>query len=59
MTTNAQIVLSVLLLGGFLWAVGFLLPKARREHDPFGIVCSLLLALLTLFGWLFFGVAAR
>ena len=47
---------SVLMLGGAFWAVMFLLPKARREQDTFAIVCSLLVALLGLFGWLFIGV---
>jgi hypothetical protein len=36
---------SLVLLGGFIWAIAFLLPKARRERDTFGIVCSILAAL--------------
>jgi hypothetical protein len=53
---NVQIAISVLMLGGAIWSVLFLLPKARREQDTFGIVCSLLMALLGLMGWLFIGV---
>ena len=53
---NVQIAISVLMLGGAIWSVLFLLPKTRREQDTFGIVCSLLMALLGLMGWLFIGV---
>lgn len=53
---NVQIAISVLMLGGAIWSVLFLLPRARREQDTFGIVCSLLMALLGLMGWLFIGV---
>ena len=59
MTTNAQTALSIVMLGGAIWALLFLLPKARRERDWFGIVCSLLTAILGLFGWLFIGVRTR
>lgn len=51
--------LSVATLGAFLWVVFYQLPKARREHDRFALICSILTALLTLFGWLFFGIAAQ
>ena len=56
MPTTVQIAVSVFMLGGAIWSVLFLLPKARREHDTFGIVCSLLAVLLGLMGWLFIGV---
>ncbi|MCX6542819.1 MAG: hypothetical protein NTV05_00185 [Acidobacteria bacterium] len=59
MTTNSQIVLSVVMLGGSISALLFLLPKARRQHDSFGIICSVLAALTGLFGWLFLGIGTR
>jgi hypothetical protein len=51
-------VVSLLMLGGCLWALRFLLPRAKREGDGFGVVCSLLTALVCLFGFLFIGIAA-
>lgn len=50
---------SVVMLGAFIWALAFLLPKARRQHDTFGVICSLLTALAGLFGFLFFGIGTR
>jgi len=50
--------LSVFLLGASIWSLLFLLPRARREDDRFGVVCSLLAALLGLVGWLFIGTRA-
>ena len=58
MNTNMQIAVSILMLGGAIWSILFLLPKARREQDTFGIICSLLMALVGLLGWLFIGVGA-
>jgi hypothetical protein len=54
--TTLESAVATLMLGGAIWSVLFLLPKARREQDTFGIVCSLLMALLGLMGWLFIGV---
>jgi hypothetical protein len=51
--------LSILTLAGFIWVFLFLLPKARRDHDRFAIVCSLLTALVAIFAWLFIGIAAH
>ena len=56
MKTSIQIAISIFMLGGAIWSVLFLLPKARRARDTFGIVCSLLVALVGLVGWLFIGV---
>src|SRR5512140_913385 len=53
--TGVEDFLSLVLLGGFLWVLAFLLPKARRERDVFGVVCALLAALLALAGWLLIG----
>ncbi len=54
-----QTALSVLMLAAVFWVLMFLLPKARRDHDRFAIVCSVLTALVALVGWLFLGVGAR
>jgi len=58
MNTTMQIAVSILMLGGAIWSILFLFPKARREQDTFGIICSLLMALVGLLGWLFIGVGA-
>lgn len=57
--TAFEAALSVFSLAGFIWVINYLLPKAWREHDSFAIVCSVLTALVTLFAFLFFGVATR
>jgi hypothetical protein len=59
MTTNAQTVLSVAMLGSAIWAILYLLPRARREEDRFGVVCALVMAILGMLGWLFVGVGTR
>jgi hypothetical protein len=51
--------LSAFMLGSFIWVVTFLLPRARREDDRFGVICSLLAALLALVGWLVIGTGTR
>ena len=43
MNTTMQIAVSILMLGGAIWSILFLFPKARREQDTFGIICSLLI----------------
>ena len=45
--------LSAAMLGACGWILAVLLPRARRERDVFGFVCSLLAAFIALFGWLF------
>jgi hypothetical protein len=51
--------LSIAMLGGFLWAVRFLLPKAFRERDPMALTSAVLTAVLALLGWLLIGVGTR
>ena len=51
--------LSLIMLGGCIWTLTYLLPKARREHDAFGVTCSLMIALVALLGWLLLGTWAR
>lgn len=55
-TIMAEAVFSVAMLAGFLWAVGFMLPKALKERDTLALTSAVLTALLTLLGWLLVGV---
>jgi hypothetical protein len=49
-----ETLLPVAMLTAFVWIVGFLIPKARREHEAFALTCSVLAALVALVGcWLF------
>ncbi len=57
--STTETVWSVLMLGAAIWALQFLVPRARREHDGFGIICAVAMAILALFAWLFFGVGTR
>ena len=54
-----ETVLSIAMLGAFIWAVRFLLPKAVKQHDPMALTCALLTAVLALLMWLLIGVGAR
>jgi hypothetical protein len=56
MKTMVEPALTVVLLGGFIWVVTFLLPRAKQAHDGFGVACSILAALVALAGWLFIGI---
>jgi len=57
--TTIETALSVAMLGGFIWALLFLLPKARRDHDRGAIIFSLLTALVAIIGWLVIGVGTH
>jgi hypothetical protein len=50
---------SITMLGGFIWAVRFLLPRAVRAHDPMALTCAVLTAALALLMWLLVGVGTR
>jgi hypothetical protein len=39
--TPMEHALSISTLGGFIWALAYQLPKARRDRDGFGVACSL------------------
>ena len=54
-----ETVLSIAMLGGFIWAVRFLLPKAVKQHDPLALTCAVLTAVLALVMWLLIGVGVR
>jgi hypothetical protein len=57
--TTLETALSTVLLAAFIWTVAFLLPKARREHDRLGLICSVIVALIALGAWLFIGIGTR
>jgi len=48
---------SVAMLGTFLWALRFLLPKALKQHDPLAIISAVVTAALALLAWLLVGVS--
>jgi hypothetical protein len=54
-----ETVVSIATLGGFIWAVRFLLPRAVKEHDPMALTCAVLTAAIALLLWLLIGVGAR
>jgi hypothetical protein len=57
--TSVEPVLSWLMLSGLIWVAGFLFPKAVRERNVFGLICSILAALVSVIGWLLVGSAAH
>ncbi len=59
MTFEAQTVLSTAALAVFIWVVGFLLPKALRQHDRLALTCAVLTGILALLLWLLTGVGTR
>jgi len=50
--------LSIAMLGSFIWAVRFLIPKAVNEHDILAVTCAVT-AVLALLTWLLIGVGTR
>jgi uncharacterized membrane protein len=54
--TMFEAVFSIGMLGAFIWAVRFLLPKALEERDPFALTSAVLTAALALITWLAVGV---
>lgn len=55
---NFEILLSTAMLGGFVWAMKFLLPRAIAERDPMAITCAALTGMVALAAWLLLGVRA-
>ncbi len=47
------------MLGAFIWAVRFLLPRAIKEHDALALASAVLFAVLSLLAWLLFGTGTR
>jgi uncharacterized membrane protein len=51
-----EAVFSVAMLGGFIWAVRFMVPRAVKSHDPLAMTSAVLTAVLALLAWLLVGV---
>ncbi len=51
-----EAVFSVAMLGVFIWAVRFMVPKAIKKHDALALTSAVLTAALALLAWLFVGV---
>jgi len=47
------------MLAAFLWAAGFLLPKAAKDRDALALTSAAMLAVLALLSWLLIGVGVR
>ena len=56
---NFEAVFSIAMLGAFIWAVRFLLPKAIKERSALALTSAVLMALLALLAWLMIGVGIR
>lgn len=56
---TVETIISLVMLTEFIWVAAFLLPKARREHDRFGVIAASVAATLALCGWLLMGTGAR
>jgi hypothetical protein len=56
---SVETLFSVAMLGGFIWAILFLLPKAVKEHDALALTSAVLVAVLALLLWLLIGVTTR
>ena len=50
---------SIAMLGAFIWAVRFLLPKAMKEQNALALASAVLTALFALLLWLLVGVGTR
>lgn len=50
---------SFLFVSATIWVFGFLVPKAARELDLFGVLCAVVAGLLALAAWLLVGVGVR
>jgi hypothetical protein len=52
----SETVASVATLGGFIWTVRIMLPKALKDRDPLAFGSAVLTALVALLAWLLIGV---
>jgi hypothetical protein len=53
---SLEVVFSTVAFGAFIWAVGFMVPRAIKERDGLAITSAVLIAVLALLGWLLVGV---
>jgi hypothetical protein len=56
---NFETLFSIAMLGAFIWAVRFLLPKALKERNALALTSAVLTALFALLLWLLIGVGTR
>lgn len=56
---NLETFASIAMLGAFIWAVRFLLPRAIKEHDRLALTSAVLTAVAALLLWLMIGVSIR
>jgi hypothetical protein len=56
---SCDAIISVVLLGGVIWAVRFLVPRAVKAGDALALASAVLIAVLALLMWLFIGVVIR
>ena len=56
---NLETLFSIAMLGAFIWAVRFLLPRALKEHNALALTSAVLTALFALLLWLLVGVGTR
>jgi hypothetical protein len=47
------------MLGVVIWTLRFLLPRAIRDKDGFGLVVAVITVLLAFAGWALIGVGVR
>jgi hypothetical protein len=50
---------SVAMLGAFIWALRFRLPRALQTQDRLAVTSAILTAVLALVGWLLIGIRVR
>jgi hypothetical protein len=54
-----ETVLSIAMLGGFIWAICFLLPRSLKQHDPLAFTCAMMTALVAFLLWLVIAVGIQ
>ena len=57
--TPIESILSWFMLIAVIWTVRFLIPKAVRARELFGVICSALAALVALVAWLLIAAIAH
>jgi hypothetical protein len=56
---NFETLFSIAMLGGFIWAMRFLVPRAVKEGDALAFASAVVTALFALLLWLLVGVGLR
>ena len=53
---HVDVFVSTAMFAVFIWSIGFILPRAVRSRDALAFTCGVLTVVLSLVGWLLFGV---